>query len=322
MSFRAPSVNHIYQKPLSSSELTNINKNRMLYANYIIKVQDNNVGCDTARTGLQDGGVAPGSIVPDLIIGGRFTTATERDRILGTSACQFPIAVPPSPPPSLGGSISFSANFGDAGSQVSYPNDSNLALGDGDFTIEWFQYWTDDSNFQRPFSIGSFAENDVNIAVSYEGSEEGGVIYFWERQNNPIAVNNELPPLNAWTHIAIVGTGGNGIAFYINGTRTFNNEEEGYDFNDTTTALSIGNETEPVENIGAFNGQITNFRWVKGTALYSGASLTVPTQPLTAVSGTQLLLLATNSTDFLKDSSPANRTPTNNGATFSTTTPF
>ena len=75
---------------MSSSELTQRNKNRTIYANYITKIQDNNVGCDTARTGLENGQVAPGSIVPELITGARYTTQEERDRILATNACQFP----------------------------------------------------------------------------------------------------------------------------------------------------------------------------------------------------------------------------------------
>lgn len=105
MSFRAPSVNYTYQTPLSSSELTRINKNRTIYANYITKIQDNNVGCDTARTGLENGGVAPGSIVPDLIEGARFTTQEQRDLILGTNACQFPVppvVIPPFDPTPYG----------------------------------------------------------------------------------------------------------------------------------------------------------------------------------------------------------------------------
>jgi len=76
-----------YKFPIPSSRLTEIRKNRMLYADYISKIQANNQGCDTARTGLEDGGVAPGSIVPDLLDGARNTTQTERDLILASTAC-------------------------------------------------------------------------------------------------------------------------------------------------------------------------------------------------------------------------------------------
>jgi hypothetical protein len=316
MSFRAPSVNHIYQTPLSSSELTKINKNRMLYANYIIKVQDNNVGCDTARTGLESGGVAPGSIIPDLLVGARFTTSAERDRILATSACQFPSPPASTVNPGIGGSMSFDSLYNDVGSQILYPNSASLALGSGDFTIEWFQYLTNNQTFTRPFSIGSYAQNDISIALSYEGN----ITYFWTDAGAEQVYTTSLS-LTTWTHVAIVGTGGTNIAFYLDGTRVFNGSIA-YDFTDTTTALAIGNETVQDGNGGAFDGEITNFRWVKGAALYSGATLTVPTQPLTAVSGTQLLLLASTEGTAFVDSSSANRTPTNNGATFSSTNPF
>jgi hypothetical protein len=306
------SVNYTYKIPKDASFVTMRNQNRMLYANYII--QHNNVddGCQI-RVALQNGGVADADIVPKLLEGARETSVEERDRILASESCP----VPPQPiiPSGIGGSILFSTAFGSTGAQVTYPNDADLALEDGDFTIEWFQYWTDDSTYARPFSIGTYGDGVIDIAVSYEG-----VIYFWV-----FGVANEVsdsnPPLNSWTHIAIVGTGGTNISFYINGTRVYN-DTLNYDFSDTTTALSIGNETAPPNQIGAFGGQITNFRWVKGTALYSGASLTVPTQPLTAVSGTQLLLLASNEGSFLVDSSPANRTPTNTGAEYSSSNPF
>jgi hypothetical protein len=313
------SANYTYKIPKDASFVTLRNQNRMLYANYII--QQNNVdgGCQI-RVALENGGVADASIIPKLLEGARETTVEERDRILESESC--PVPPQPTVDIGIGGSISFDFNFNTVGSQVTYPNDANLALEDGDFTIEWFQYWTDDSTNARPFSIGTYANNDIDIAVSYEGT-----IYVWVN-GQAISVNDENPPLNSWTHIAVIGTGGTNLAFYINGTRVYNETlDEGYDFTDTTTALSIGNETTPdpeeePPNAGAFQGQITNFRWVKGTALYTGATLTVPTQPLTAVSGTQLLLLASTEGTVFADSSSANRTPTNSGASFSTTNPF
>jgi hypothetical protein len=310
------SANYTYRIPKDASYVTLRNQNRILYANYII--QQNNVsdGCQI-RVALQNGGVADADIVPKLLEGARETTVEERDRILASESCPIPVSVPtpqPAVPTGLGGSMLFN-NLSGNGSQVLYPNNAALALGNGDFTIEWFQYFTDDTTFARAFSIGSYLEGDTSIAVSYEST-----IYFWNGMT-PNAVYNQNPPLNAWTHIAIVGTGGTSIALYIDGTREFNGSIS-YNFTQTTLSLAIGNETVISNNSGAFGGQITNFRWVKGTALYSGASLTVPTQPLTAVSGTQLLLLASSEANAFADSSPANRTPTNNGATFSSTTPF
>lgn len=300
----------IFKTPKDASYVTLRNQNRMLYANF--KIQENKVqnGCQL-RVELQNGGPADADIIPKLLEGARETTVTERDLLLANSACQIPA---PAPRPVFGGSMLFNNGFGSTGTQVTYPNDSSLAIGQESFTIEWFQYWTSDTNFPRPFSIGSYENGDIDIAVSFEGG-----ILFWNG-TSPIFTTNSNPPLNTWTHIAIVGTGGTNLSLYVNGIEEYS-ANNNYNFTDSTTALAIGNETDP-SAIASFAGSITNFRWVKGTAVYSGASFTVPSQPLTDIPGTQLLLLASNETDVLKDSSAANRTPTNTGVAYSTTTPF
>lgn len=301
----------IFKSPKDASYVTIRNQNRMLYANY--RIQENKVqnGCQL-RVELQNGGPADADIIPKLLEGARETTVVERDLLLANSACQIDPA--PAPRPVFGGSMLFNDSFGSTGTQVTYPNDSSLAIGQQSFTIEWFQYWTSDTNFPRPFSIGSYDNNDIDIGVSYEGG-----ILFWNGMS-PIFTTNSNPPLNTWTHIAIVGTSGTNLSIYVDGVREYDNSIS-YNFTDSTTALSIANETDP-STIASFAGTITNFRWVNGTAVYSGASITVPNEPLTAIPGTQLLLLASNETDLLKDSSTANRTPTNTGVAYSATTPF
>lgn len=307
-------ANFYYKVPKDASYVTLRNQNRMLYANY--RIQQNNVqqGCQGVMR-LQDGGVADADIIPKLLEGARETTVAEIQLDISSASC--PVAAPapaPAPAPATGGSMLYSSSFAGGGSQLTFQNDANLALGNGDFTVEWFQYWTNNADFPRPFSIGSYLSSNISIAVSYEG-----VTYFWNGMT-PVQVSASVPPLNTWTHVAIVGTGGTNIRIYIGGTRVYN-AALSYNYTNTSTALAIGNETARTST-AAFNGSITNFRWVKGTAVYSGTSITVPTQPLTAISGTQLLLLATNETDVVKDSSTANRTPTNTGITYSSTSPF
>jgi hypothetical protein len=218
---------------------------------------------------------------------------------------------PPVPPVTTGGSMFFDSTFGSDGSHVSYPNDTNLRIGTQPFTIEWYQYWTTGgSSFPRVFSIGTYPSAD--IAVSYEGD-----FILWIN-GSPIFIGSGDPPQNVWTHMAIVGDG-SFVKTYQDGI-----ENQGvvvpYNFTDSSTALMIGNETNP-SSIANFNGQITNFRWVVGTAVYT-ADFTPPTSPLTAIPGTQLLLLAENNTNVVLDSSGAARTPTNTGVTYSATTPF
>jgi hypothetical protein len=113
-------MSNYYKFPIPSSRLTEIRKNRMVYADYISKTQGNNQGCDTSRTGLENGGVAPGSIVPDLLDGARNTTAEERDAILTSTACP---TAPSSSPPSITYSVVQPglALYYDVGNSASYP---------------------------------------------------------------------------------------------------------------------------------------------------------------------------------------------------------
>lgn len=68
---------------------------------------------------------------------------------------------------------------------------------------------------------------------------------------------------------------------------------------------------------------MTSFRYVLGSAVYTSGNFTPSTTPLTAVTNTQLLLLAASSGTVTTDSSSFARTVTNNnGATWSALTPF
>jgi hypothetical protein len=237
--------------------------------------------------------------------------------IIGIPPYPSPI-IPPIPSIVTGGSMNFDTDLSGNTIYVQYPNNDTLKIGENDFTIEWYQYWTGIGDFPRPFSMGSYGADDISIAMSYEGT-----IYFWIGMV-PYSVLAENPPLNEWTHMAIVGTGGNEIKFFMDGIlKTMIYDPElpfTYNFTDGILPLTIGNENNPESNVN-FTGQITNFRWVIGTAVYT-SNFTPPTIPLTNISGTKLLLLAKDETNVLTDSSNDNRTPNNNGVTYSSSTPF
>jgi hypothetical protein len=312
-------TNFVYKIPKDASYVTLRNQNRMLYANYII--QQNNVdgGCQI-RVALENGGVADGSIVPKLLEGARETTVEERDRIRVSQRC--PVVEEddaPDIPDSPSGSMRFVAGGVLVQTNVSYPNDTNLAIGTGAFTIEWFQYYEDSDINAIVFSIGTFGVGAGNeICIVYTGTQ---LFLFVDGSSTSVL---SAVTKNVWEHVAVVGNGAadgsRNVKVYVGGvlklTRTIN-----YDITQTTSDLRIGNQTDASIANGNYAGLITNFRWVKGTEVYTG-NFTPPTQALTAISGTELLLLASNETDVVKDSSPANRTPTNTGVVFSSLTPF
>ena len=112
-----------------------------------------------------------------------------------------------------------------------------------------------------------------------------------------------IPTLNAWNHCVFVrsGTGANQASLYINGTRVANGQVS--DAWNSNTALYVGSAPDNSSNI---TGYISNLRIVSsGTLPYdpTATSITVPTAPLTAVTGTTLLTCQSNR--FIDNSSGA-----------------
>ncbi len=108
---------------------------------------------------------------------------------------------------------------------------------------------------------------------------------------------------NAWTHVAVVreGTSTNQTKLYINGTQDGQGTVS-TDFTQTEE-VRIGTDRSAAAD---FNGYISNLRFVKGTALYTGA-FTPSTSPLTTTSqgatATEVELLTCQSNRFVDNSS-------------------
>jgi hypothetical protein len=225
-----------------------------------------------------------------------------------------PSAPTPEPPTGFQGSMQFAAGGQLVQTNVSYPNDANLRPGTGKFTVEWFQYYQDSDMNAIVFSIGTSPTND--LCVVYVGTT-----MFLITDGSATSAASAVTK-NVWQHIAVVGNGGadgsRNVKVYVNGelklTRTAN-----YNINQTD-ALRIGNQSNPTLLNGNYAGLITNFRWVVGTEVYTNA-FTAPTTPLTAIPGTELLLLATSPSTAVADSSIRNRTPNNTGVIYSSSVP-
>jgi hypothetical protein len=106
--------------------------------------------------------------------------------------------------------------------------------------------------------------------------------------NDVTVSSTTTPSANTWYH----------IAFSRSGTTTYLFVNGALEVTTTGQNQNLGSGGTP--SIGAFsatqdlwNGYISNFRLVKGTAVYTSA-FTPPTTPLTAISGTAVLLGFTN----------------------------
>ena len=99
--------------------------------------------------------------------------------------------------------------------------------------------------------------------------------------------------LNTWYHVAVVRIGGGTSKLYLNGTEVAAQGSGTYQSIPNTTTFYIGQATTLSGFFRYFNGYISNFRLVKGTAVYT-ADFTPPTAPLTAITNTSLLTCQNN----------------------------
>ena len=168
-----------------------------------------------------------------------------------------------------------SGYFNGSTDYLTAPSSSSYAFGTTG-TIEAWVYLTAYNTSQRICDINSNGNTlDVYITTSGFVGAFGG---------NFIATTGSIP-LNTWNHVAVVVNSGTG-KIYVNGvSQTLSGTPTGQNINATGT-LYIGNLSSYTTYI--FSGYMEDFR-VTNTAVYS-TNFTPPTAPLTAISGTVILL--------------------------------
>jgi hypothetical protein len=182
---------------------------------------------------------------------------------------------------------------------LTYPSNAAYAY-PSDFTVE---FWINPSNW---------SETTMLVYGTYSVSQQtGGLMIGKVGSNFAVRAANvadqltyaTFPSTGVWTHVAVVRSG-TVLSMFFNGTKvaTVTNT---YSF--AQSDLSIGSENGGSE----FAGYISNVRAVKGTAVYDplASSITVPTTPLTAISGTSILL-NTVSGAYSADGSTISAAPT------------
>ena len=205
--------------------------------------------------------------------------------------------------PSVGGSF----NLNGTSQYLSLASSAAFAFGTADYTIEGWFYTT--SNNGRLWYFGTNTDN-----VDLNGN--GGIFYFNGGQYQ--SSTNTVITLNTWQHIALVRASGT-VTLYVDGVSVMSQNGIGYD-SSSNRILEIGYSSSQGNNY--FNGRISNFRIVKGTAVYT-ANFTPATQPLYPITNTVLLIRPQNSSTLLTDYSAAPLTVTNNGTvTYNAATPF
>jgi hypothetical protein len=184
---------------------------------------------------------------------------------------------------------------GAAATRLTMPSNTAFAFGTGAYTVEGWVYLnaqaaTQSSFFEAGTNTGALSTSILNNGAVSLGTYGVGAVF-------SSSANSVTP--NQWFHVAVVrnSTASNDTKIYVNGTAV----ATGTDSSNwtVTTTPAIGGI-----NLSGYtlNGYISNLRVVKGTAVYT-ATFTVPTTPLTAISGTSLLTCQSNR--FVDNSSNA-----------------
>lgn len=192
-----------------------------------------------------------------------------------------------------------SMHFDGAGDYVTVAgNSAGLAFGTDNFTIEMWINVRDNSTSKyiydgRPSGNGAYPTISINTS---------GVVSFWCNGTAFIINSTTSVTPGQWYHIAVCRVAGV-TKLYLNGI--FQNQAN--DSNSYAYASGrpyIGASAN--DGSTAFNGFISNIRVVNGTAVYT-ANFTVPSEPLTAIAGTSLLLKCENTaahSQIFADTSP------------------
>jgi hypothetical protein len=242
-----------------------------------------------------------GSVVPDpqfnyvtMLLHGDGTNGAQNNTFLDSSTNNFTITRNGN---TTQGSFSpYGSNWSNlfgGSSSITAPDNSAFDYGSGDFTLEcWIFPTTTNSGTLLTAQTNGSSYGPCNLFFA------GGALELYSSSNNSsfdVASGASVgtPAVGQWSHVA-VSRSGTSIRCFLNGTLT----------STTTSSATLMNATGTFQiasrNGGEFySGYVSNFRVVKGTAVYT-AAFTPPTAPLTAISGTSLLTCADNR--FIDDS--------------------
>jgi hypothetical protein len=172
-------------------------------------------------------------------------------------------------------------------SYLTAPSSTNFAFGTGDFTMECWVRFSSIGGGITPLMqtdvVGSSTSDKVWLGVN------NNVLTLGQHATPNAATTAWTPSTNIWYHVAAVRQSGT-VKLFIDGVQK--SVTNSTIFSSTSfgqNGFAVGAVSTPVY----LTGYMSSVRVVKGTAVYT-ASFTPSTTPLTAISGTSLLLNYTN----------------------------
>ena len=190
--------------------------------------------------------------------------------------------------------------------RLTIPDNDDFDFGTGDFTIEC---WVNPANVT--WGIGTvfcIGDKSSNNSVRVEVTSNESVYFYCDNSTNGnwstarlAFFNKPTAPKGQWRHIAVTkssnvirlfvdGKQSHAVSSSINTTYTQTNSVG----SGSNGSLVIGSRLDNDHYESDFDGSISNFRIVKGTAVYT-SSFTPPNKPLTNITNTKLLCCNTSS---------------------------
>ena len=188
-----------------------------------------------------------------------------------------------------GSAITGSVEFDGSGDYLTIPNTEDLRLADSDFTIE---LWATISKVDSTYSPFALFENSTALrSYQLEVRSNGAVRFEWWYNGssaNDITTGTGAVIVNEWYHYAVSRNGAT-LKLFINGIEVGSSDVGTNSFfNNTVTPFIIGGMFQSDVQQQKWQGNISNLRIVKGTALYTDDFIP-PTRELKKVPGTVLL---------------------------------
>jgi hypothetical protein len=180
--------------------------------------------------------------------------------------------------------------FDGTGDYLTLTGSSNLAFGTSDFSIECWVYMT-------AFNASASVIYDTRPAATTTGTypriqiltASGRFEYLVGTTSAILSNTTTVITTNQWFHV-VVSRVSTTTRMFINGVAQTATYADTQNYLNGANRPIIATEGNSVGN-DAWDGFIADFRIIKGSGV---TSVTVPTQPLTAITNTQLLLSGTN----------------------------
>jgi hypothetical protein len=163
--------------------------------------------------------------------------------------------------------------FDGTGDYLTMPANLTGTFGTGNFTIEFWQYYSSLTNYQTIMQTGYVGGSVSGGWIIQTGNGDGKINFYYMPTTTLIAAESGTVTTAVWYHVAIVKNGST-LTIYRNGTSV----GSGSDTNNysANVLLSIGGGSSSGFNNYWVNGYMQDVRITKGVARYT-SNFSVPT---------------------------------------------